>query len=48
MHDWAWTAGMGLRIDIPGFPLRFDYAWPIVRDEQLTRTERFSFLIGIE
>jgi outer membrane protein insertion porin family len=39
-------AGIGLRLDIPGFPMRFDYAWPVEKDDPLTRTERWSFWIG--
>ncbi|MCH8510134.1 MAG: outer membrane protein assembly factor BamA [Kiritimatiellae bacterium] len=39
--------GMGLRIDMPGFPLRFDYSW---QDRNSPHNERergrFSFLIG--
>ncbi len=41
------AAGIGIRFDIPGFPLRFDYAWPIEHDEFNRRTSgRFSFMIG--
>lgn len=41
----AW--GIGVRIDIPGFPLQFDYAWPIEADEWNDQPSgRFSFLIG--
>lgn len=39
-------AGMGLRFDIPGFPMRFDYAWPVMKDDPRSRTERWSFWIG--
>lgn len=39
--------GIGLRFDIPGFPLRFDYAWPVETDEFNDRKSgRFSFMIG--
>ena len=48
LKNYAWTAGMGLRIDIPGFPIRFDYATPIRKDDKLTREERFIFWIGFE
>ena len=44
--DLAVGAGIGLRLDIPNFPLRFDYAWPLQRDDPATRTQRFSFRIG--
>jgi outer membrane protein assembly factor BamA len=41
--DW----GVGLRVDIPGFPLRFDYAWPLETDEFNDRDNgRFQFTIG--
>jgi outer membrane protein insertion porin family len=41
--DW----GIGLRVDIPGFPLRFDYAWPLEADEFNDRSSgRFQFTIG--
>ncbi len=39
-------AGLGLRLDIPGFPMRFDYAWPVSKDDPRSRTERWSFWIG--
>jgi outer membrane protein insertion porin family len=39
-------AGIGLRLDIPGFPMRFDYAWPIEKDDPTSRTEKWSFWIG--
>ncbi len=39
-------AGIGLRLDIPGFPMRFDYAWPVEKDDPQSRTEKWSFWIG--
>ncbi len=39
-------AGFGIRLNIPGFPIRLDYAWPLQRDDPNTRTERFSFAVG--
>lgn len=39
-------AGVGLRLDIPGFPMRFDYAWPVKRDDPRSQTENWSFSIG--
>lgn len=44
--DMAVGAGFGLRFDLPGFPIRLDYAWPLRRDDEFTRSERFSFWIG--
>lgn len=39
--------GIGVRFDIPGFPLRFDYAWPLETDAFNDRKSgRFSFMIG--
>ena len=41
--DW----GIGLRLDLPGFPLNLDYAWPISYDDRyLDGKGRFNFLIG--
>lgn len=39
--------GIGLRIDMPGFPLRFDYSWQHLNSDHNERERgRFSFLIG--
>ncbi len=39
--------GIGLRLDLPGFPLHLDYAWPMTYDERyLDGNGRFNFLIG--
>ena len=46
--NYCWTYGTGLRIDIPGFPIRFDYAVPIKKDSTLTRDNHFIFWIGFE
>jgi outer membrane protein insertion porin family len=41
------AAGVGIRFDFPGFPIQFDYAWPIETDEYNDRPSgRFSFWIG--
>jgi len=41
-------AGIGLRIDMPGFPLQIDYAWPITYydDEGQSEDGRFNFNMG--
>ncbi len=45
--DYNSDVGVGVRIDIPGFPLRLDYAWPLETGEFNDRSSgRFSFLIG--
>ncbi len=46
MSQYAAGAGVGLRLDIPGFPMRFDYAWPVKKDDPRSRTENWSFSIG--
>lgn len=39
--------GVGIRFDIPGFPLRLDYGWPLEADEfNDSSSGRFSFMIG--
>ncbi len=41
------SAGVGIRFDIPMFPLRFDYSWPILTDDHNDSSGgRFSFVIG--
>lgn len=51
-YDFDWSfynsdIGVGIRFDIPGFPLRFDYAWPLETDEFNDRNSgRFQFSIG--
>jgi outer membrane protein insertion porin family len=44
--DW----GLGIRLDLPGFPLNLDYAWPITYDDDRRSDQdgkgRFNFLIG--
>ncbi|MFO7937785.1 MAG: outer membrane protein assembly factor BamA [Kiritimatiellia bacterium] len=46
--DIAAAAGIGFRIDIPGFPIRFDFAESISEDDSYTDDEMFSFSIGFE
>ncbi len=46
--DVCVAAGVGFRIDIPGFPIRFDFAKPISEDDDDTDEEVFSFAIGFE
>lgn len=41
--------GIGLRLDLPGFPLHLDYAWPLEADEfNDSSSGRFNFLIGYQ
>ncbi|MBR4189279.1 MAG: outer membrane protein assembly factor BamA [Kiritimatiellae bacterium] len=38
--------GIGIRFDLPQFPIQLDYAWPINTDDYLGTSGRFSFNIG--
>ena len=45
--DLLWSAGCGLRLNLPGFPIRLDFAKPITNDDD-TEEETFTFWIGID
>ncbi|MBU4211603.1 MAG: outer membrane protein assembly factor BamA [Verrucomicrobia bacterium] len=46
--EYCSDIGIGLRLDIPGFPIRVDYAWPLqISGEDIQRTSaRFNFWMG--
>ncbi len=44
---FAWTVGLGLRLDIPMFPIRLDFATPIVEPDHAEK-EVFSFTVGYD
>ena len=44
---FAWTVGLGVRLDIPMFPIRLDFAVP-VKEPDHSEKEAFSFLIGYD
>lgn len=45
--NYCSDVGIGVRLDIPGFPVRLDYAWPLEISGDVTRTSaRFNFLLG--
>jgi outer membrane protein insertion porin family len=48
MNGACVSVGVGLRIDIPGFPIRFDLAKPFITDDDYTNEEIFSFSVGFE
>ena len=48
MSSFSASAGIGFRIDIPGFLIRFDIAKPFKDDDRYTDDEVFSFSIGFE
>jgi outer membrane protein insertion porin family len=44
---FAWTVGIGFRIDIPMFPIRLDFATPI-EEPDYAEKEVFSFTVGYD
>lgn len=47
IDEYCTDIGVGARIDIPGFPIRLDYAWPLEATEEVYRTKpRFNFSMG--
>ena len=44
---FAWTAGVGIRLDIPMFPIRLDFAAPIEKPDHADK-EVFSFTVGYD
>lgn len=47
LANYCSDAGIGIRLDIPGFPVRLDYAWPIEISGDVEKTSaRFNFLLG--
>ena len=46
--EYASSWGFGIRFDIPGFPIRLDYAFPVHHDDEYTRHEHFVFSIGFD
>ncbi len=45
--DFAWTAGVGFRLDLPMFPIRLDFATPIEEPDHAEK-EVFSFTVGYD
>ncbi len=45
--NFAWTAGIGIRLDIPMFPIRLDFAAPIEKPDNAEK-EVFSFTVGFD
>ena len=44
---FAWTVGLGFRLDIPMFPIRLDFATPI-KEPDHSEKEVFSFIVGYD
>ena len=45
--DFAWTVGLGVRLDIPMFPIRLDFGFPVEKPSHADR-EVFSFTVGYD
>jgi outer membrane protein insertion porin family len=46
LNEYAAGAGLGIRFDVPYFPIRLDYAWDLKKDDPMTETDQWSFSIG--
>ena len=46
LSELASSAGIGLRFDLPGFPIRIDRAWVIEKDDEFTDTDEWVLWIG--
>jgi outer membrane protein insertion porin family len=46
--DLASSHGVGLRFDLPGFPIRLDRAWVLEADDEYTRDDAWVFWIGYD
>jgi len=46
--DTASSAGVGIRFDIPGFPIRIDRGWILRKDDQYTGADEIVFWVGYD
>ena len=46
--DLASSVGMGLRLDVPGFPIRIDRAWAQKADDDFTDEDKWVIWIGYD
>ena len=44
---FAWTVGLGVRLDIPMFPIRLDFGVPVEKPDDADK-EVFSFTVGYD
>ena len=45
---FCWSVGVGLRLDIESFPIRLDFAVPVVEPDDDVEKECFSFTVGYD
>jgi outer membrane protein insertion porin family len=48
LADMASSAGLGVRLDVPGFPIRVDRAWVVHPDDDLTDEDPWVIWIGFD
>jgi len=41
-------AGVGIRLDMPGFPIRIDRAWAVDKDDEITQEDEWAIWIGYD
>lgn len=46
--EYAHSVGFGIRIDVPGFPVRLDFAHSLGEDDDYTRSDTFVFWMGFD
>ena len=45
---FCWSVGLGIRLDIESFPIRLDFALPVVEPDDDVEKECFSFTVGYD
>jgi outer membrane protein insertion porin family len=48
LDDLASSTGLGLRLDVPGFPIRIDRAWVLEMDDDFTDDDQWVIWIGYD
>ena len=47
-ENFCWSAGLGVRLDLPSFPIRLDFAAPIKEPDDGVEKQAFSFTVGYD